>query len=171
MKRVCGEYPFDKYWVYGPIFNKKDGRNVIILIPREGGKRTSLSYARYLMSIHLKRNLSRDEHVDHIDGNKINDCLENFQILSQGENTRKTMKERKIGKKWLLLKCPQCGKIFYQERNQTHIAKKGRFTSCSRACSGSIKRRIQLNRNVDLSSNILKEIVVAVGDNPPTPIP
>jgi hypothetical protein len=54
-----------------------------------GNERKTISYARYLMSTHLGRLLTDEEHVDHINDIKLDDRIENLQILSQKENNIK----------------------------------------------------------------------------------
>ena len=41
------------------------------------------------MEINLQRVLSNDETVDHIDGDKLNNSIENLQILSRSDNAKK----------------------------------------------------------------------------------
>ena len=80
------EYPFNDYAGYLVI--NPEGRKNICLIPLDKTKkRTTISYARYLVSVNEKRILSKKEQVDHIDGNKTNDVISNLQILSAKENT------------------------------------------------------------------------------------
>lgn len=55
-------------------------------------ERTTISYARYLMSVKLNRFLDRNEEVDHIDNDKTNDSIENLQILSSKENKEKFLR-------------------------------------------------------------------------------
>ena len=42
---------------------------------------------RYLMSQHLNRSLNRNEHVHHINGNKLDNRIENLIILSPSEHS------------------------------------------------------------------------------------
>lgn len=83
-------YPYHEYKLYR-IFHKKEGRWYAQLVkPGTTGsktERTTMSYARYEMSVKLKRKLLKHEHVDHKDENKVNDHPDNLQILSSLENT------------------------------------------------------------------------------------
>src|SRR3989304_4720999 len=88
MKRRDGQMPYERYWVYGPILNRSSGRNVMVLVPKDGGSKTSVSQARYLMSVSLGRALGKDECVDHVDEDKSNDSVANLQILSRSNNNR-----------------------------------------------------------------------------------
>jgi hypothetical protein len=119
---------FIQYKVYGPIYHKRIDRYMIHLVSSE--RRTSMTYARYLMCIKEGRWLNMDEHVDHINDDRLDDRIENLQILSQLENNRKSAK----GRTMVELSCPRCNKIFTRERRQTHIVKGGNPSTCSRSC-------------------------------------
>lgn len=136
--------PFENYLLYGPTWHKSEGRWFVFLVDSKNKTRTTLSYARYLMSTNLGRRLNEDEHVDHIDGNKSNDAVSNLQLLTPAENNRKSVVERGQSTKLLELRCPWCDKEFQKRRGDTHLVKGGLFTSCSRSCSGKLKRRIQM---------------------------
>lgn len=109
--------------------------------------RTTMSYARYLMSVHLGRYLLPDEHVDHIDNNKLNDTVDNLQIMSQADNTRKSAL---TGESLVKLICPHCGSNFKRRRGNTNLVYSRRYklTFCSRSCAGkyyAIQRSNQLS--------------------------
>lgn len=164
MKRQIAEYPYDEYYLY-IVFHKEEGRNYANLIPRDknsGLKRKTISYARYLMSVNEKRILNKDEHVDHIDNIKINDDINNLQILTLKENNIKAAKIK--GKKMVVLQCPLCKTLFERRRGQTHLVKGGYFTGCSRKCS-TIFGAIMHNKPNDpkvlkaLEENVIKEYI------------
>lgn len=137
MKRVRAEFPFEAYWLY-KIWHKKEGRWQANLIAIENTKqRTTLSYARYLMSVHSKRILNKDEQVDHLNNDKADDRLENLQILSSAENKKKQEDFYSSSHpKYIQLKCGCCGKIFDSLlKNYTFNLKAGRsIFYCSRPC-------------------------------------
>jgi hypothetical protein len=125
--------PFEGYRLY-KVFHKNEQRQYACLV-KDSEERTTISYARYLMSVSLGRLLLSDEHVDHIDNNKLNDAIENLQILTPEENMRKENSLR--GVKTAVLTCPSCGKEFEREFKNTHLGKgEGSYTACSRQCSG-----------------------------------
>lgn len=105
--KVILEFPFngDGY----KIFHKKEGR-WYIYFTKDTGKKSMTSFARYLMSVKEKRFLNKDEHVDHINNIKDDDRIENLQILTQKENTRKSFLKCKN------VICPTCKKEFFQPR-------------------------------------------------------
>lgn len=106
------EYPYNERWSKGYIVTNKENRKTLILYnsPKD---RSSTQYARYLMAIKLGRFLMNGETVDHIDGDKTNDSIDNLQLLSRAENIRKSCKKPDI-----ILKCPVCGKMFTRTRSQ-----------------------------------------------------
>ena len=100
--------------VYGP-YTRKDQRKHVIIVYDEGTRRTK-SYPRYLLETHLKRELTYEETVDHIDNDKTNDSIENLQILSLSENAKKqqVLNPRKIYE----FVCPCCGRKAIKYFNQ-----------------------------------------------------
>jgi hypothetical protein len=125
------EFPFSEDFKAGYLNVNKEPRRVVLLVKKDNSK-TSISYARYLVSCKEKRYLSKEEHVDHIDNNKLNDNISNLQILSQKENNRKNRE-----KIFISLICPICGKTFSKERRQlSHKIKMGKVPTCSRICGG-----------------------------------
>jgi len=105
------------------------------LVKPGGKERTTISYARYLMAVKLGRILERTEHVDHIDGDKTNDAIDNLQVLTQGDNNRKYVVESGKSTKLVELICPECGRVFYRPPTQVnHKLNKGKKIKCSREC-------------------------------------
>jgi len=136
-------YPdFDK--VTGP-YNRKDGRQHIVLNNStkshgEKGKLKTLSYPKAIIEVELKRQLTKDETIDHIDKNPLNNELSNLQVLSRKAHASLDAKRRKP----VLVNCTLCGKKFEATRNQLRKdhGKTGFF--CSRKCSGQYGKEIQL---------------------------
>lgn len=129
-----GEYPYDNYQVYKPRIHKKEKRQYITLRDLETKKLKTMSYARYLLSVKEKRILNTDETVDHIDNNKLNDNIENLQILTSEQNIVKYLTEVHKPKDLFEFICPNCNKVIYKDKRQLH--KKQKLFFCSRHCSG-----------------------------------
>ena len=155
--RTKGKPPYENYWVYSPVMSKTEGRRVVVLRHRRTKRMTSMSLARYMLSTHLGRRLARAEHVDHVDGDKSNDVLENLQVLTPEENNRKHRLQQQTTKHMLKLRCPACRKVFTREFRQTHRAKHGKFTACSRGCAGTLRQRLQSGVLVDLTDNVIED--------------
>jgi hypothetical protein len=133
--KLCLEHPYSEFKAAYLVINKEPRRNVILV--RNDNTKTVTSYARFLMSIHLGRTLEKYEHVDHIDGNRMNDQISNYQILTRRQNNQKSSKGRKSVK----MICPNCGRLFEKELNKTHLQKGGKFTSCSMSCKNELLKK------------------------------
>lgn len=123
--------------VYGP-YTRKDGRKHVVHY--DGHTRRTQSYPRFLMEQHLNRTLEEWEHVDHINNNHTDDCIENLQILTQRENNKKSRKYAEYG----TFICPTCAIDFtYPMRqykaNQIKQSKRGPY--CSKFCAGKAGKR------------------------------
>lgn len=121
------EYPFNQDWNKGYIVINTDKRRTVILY-NSNQQRSSVSYARYLMCVHLKRYLTENEHVDHKDNDKTNDLLSNLQILTPLQNAQKSAKGETLHD----FICPVCKKEFKLTARQSHKTN----PTCSRKCGG-----------------------------------
>lgn len=122
---------FDGYKVYGPYGSD---RKIVVLVSPE--HRTTMSYARYLMCLKEGRVLESDEQVDHIDGNRLNDAIDNLQVLTPKANLEKDFARRRAAATVDLI-CPMCGVEFTRMRRETHLNESRRqvTTFCSRSCA------------------------------------
>ena len=106
--------------------------------------RKTISYARYLMCVHLGRLLTDDEEVDHKDNNKLNDDINNLQVLSSIDNKQKQALFKWSGHNTkIVLNCSFCGNEFeYASKNYTYYIKSGRTKfNCSKECAYSSYRK------------------------------
>lgn len=146
-RRVYNELVYDGYKIYGPYGQQ---RKMIALVSPE--HRTTMSYARYLMSLHIGRELTEQEEVDHIDDDCTNDVIENLQILTPVQN-REKRDQRMREKASVTLICPECSKEFTRLRRNTNLRFKDKRASspscCSRSCSGSYHSKRRWRRGVD----------------------
>lgn len=95
--------------VYGPytLRSKRKGkgkpRRYVIVLWGSGRDvpRKSMAYARWLMECHLGRELTKEETVDHRDDDTLHDEVSNYQILSHGDNVRKSHPGMVVGsRRW-----------------------------------------------------------------------
>ncbi len=120
--------------VYGP-YTRPDGRKHVIHY--DGVSRRTQSYPRYLMELHLGRELKSTEHVDHINNDFTDNRVENLQLLTVAENNRKSAKPKKI----IIVNCGNCLSQFEIEyrqykNNQLKLGKAGPY--CSKRCAGQV---------------------------------
>lgn len=100
---------------------------------------TTMSYPKWLMQQHLKRDLSPNEHVDHIDGDIDNNDLSNLQLLSPEDNSRKWWQQSgALDRAYIELVCQTCGCAFKRTRSQEEgrIAKNRSGPFCGKTCVG-----------------------------------
>lgn len=120
-------------------------------------KNNYVLYHRVVMENFLERFLLPNEEVHHINKRTKNNKISNLEVLSSIEHRALHAKER--GRYIAIIQCPNCNKIFEKYKNQTHLSKKGTFTTCSSQCKGVISRKIQLGIDV---SNIIKNNILKI---------
>ena len=139
-KKTPAQAPFEDYWLYGPVFHKNEGRYYAHLKHRTIVNKWKLRlYSRYLMCVHLGRELSTSEEVDHIDKNKLNDNIENLQILDKRSHRKKDRR----GITMVSLECAECLKPFKRMKRKVF---KGSLNKhfCSPSCRSKHVRRLQV---------------------------
>ena len=145
--------PFLKDFKSGYVNINKEPRRVLLLVRKDNTK-TSMSYARYLMCCNLNRFLNKEEHVDHIDGDKLNDVIDNLQILTLKENNIKRNLQLNIKKADdIILICPICKINFTRESHRVlHKLNKNKKICCSRKCGGiysHVTKKENLNKLIN----------------------
>jgi hypothetical protein len=118
--------------VHDPHFDISSGRWYIIIYKNktasERRKIIKINLARALMQVKLGRLLNSNETADHIDEDKSNDNIDNLQILTLAENTRKS----KGGPaKIIELICDNCSNKFIRLLKRH---KKSKSNFCNRTC-------------------------------------
>jgi len=119
------------------LYTGKDKRARLV-IQKDDGSITSKSYPRILMEQKLGRELLPEEDVHHIDGNPLNNNLNNLEIIMHGEHQR----EHSIKYFNTIEICQICGNTFimtakkwrclYNDMCRDKIRK--RFITCSKSC-------------------------------------
>ena len=128
MKEEITEYYKKKGFNTVYININKEPRRVATL-RKSDGTMISMSYAKYLYTSYHHCDVSKEEHIDHINGDKMDDRIENLQKISKKYNIQKDHTTKEM----LLLTCPVCGKEFlFEKRNlNSHPS-----PCCSRRCGG-----------------------------------
>ena len=134
---------YENYKLYGP-YKRKDGREHVILTHKLTNKRVTVSYPKYLMETRRGRLLRKDETVDHIDCNPLNNEPGNLRILNR-------RKHAAIDCKRLIpveFECPQCAGTFSlsgrRVSDAVHNRKRGKAGPfCSKSCAGKYSTSIQ----------------------------
>jgi len=134
IKGFPSQFPFEGYTWVNKFFQKKMQRwNVIITGP--GKKALGMLYSRYLMSVKLGRLIDRKIHVDHINGDPLDDRIENLQLLQGSENQKKYFIQNNITVKKIDLVCSFCNNNFLKNLRD-YKAKEGITKNfyCSTIC-------------------------------------
>jgi predicted RNA-binding Zn-ribbon protein involved in translation (DUF1610 family) len=140
---------YEGYKVHGPYTNREGRRMVSLTLDK---KVETTAYARYLMECHLGYKLPKGIDVHHIDGDKLNDVIENLELKNHSEHCSEHTKEMypEIEEKFI---CPTCGKEIILNRSRLHdnrhnrkMGKIGPF--CNRSCAGKYSRTFQGKRDI-----------------------
>lgn len=128
MVEQISDYYEQKGYVKVYINTNKEPRRVATLRSKDG-KMTSMSYAKYLYTSYWECDIPKGEQIDHINGDKMDDRIENLQKISQKYNSIKD----KIKKEYVELICPVCGNKFLFERRNLPFKSN---PCCSKRCGG-----------------------------------
>lgn len=135
MKEEISEYYKNQGFDMVYVGINKDPRRAATLRNYSTKESKTMSYAKYLYTSFYKCEICKGDEVDHINGDKLDDRIENLQVISGYYNRVKDHKHREM----VELTCPICGsKFLYSKRNlSTHPN-----PCCSRKCGG-IKSHIK----------------------------
>lgn len=75
------DYYKKKGYITAYLAINKEPRRVCTLRKADGAM-TSMSYAKYLYTSYYNCEVAEGNHVDHINGNKLDDRIENLQVIS-----------------------------------------------------------------------------------------
>jgi len=106
-----------------------------MVVIKEGGKRTTVSYPKWLVQERLGRLLKPDESVHHKDGDPLNNKEDNLEVLTQSRHAQLHSKPKEV----MEFTCPYCGDVFQKDastyrNNQVRQGKAGPF--CGKRCAG-----------------------------------
>jgi endogenous inhibitor of DNA gyrase (YacG/DUF329 family) len=129
---------------------RKDGRQHLVTIT-PSGKKSVVSYPKYIMEKYLGHYLNTWQTVHHKDGDFTNNNIENLEIINNADHVRYHCDKLK---KSLELTCVLCGTQFrrYHISWEKHNRKQGKFGPfCSKHCAG------KWAKNKQLADNVLKD--------------
>lgn len=143
--------------INGP-YLRKDGR-MHVVVRYTTGKKSTISYPKYLVEVNLNRYLLKDETVDHRDRDFTNNELTNLQILNRKEHATLDAKKLKSQK----FNCLECGIEMILEGNKLsnflkNCRRKNKTNSgpfCSRRCVGIYGANVQNNKVKKLEPTIV----------------
>jgi len=129
MKEKISEYYKNKGFDVVYVGVNKDPRRVATLRNYTTKTSYTMSYAKYLYTSFYKCDIPHGDEIDHINGDKMDDRIENLQVISRKYNIAKDHKRKEM----VELTCPVCGNKF--------LFKKGNLSThpnpcCSRKCGG-----------------------------------
>ena len=122
------DYYKEKGYIRAYLAIDKQPRRVCTLRKADGSM-TSMSYAKYLYTSHHNCDINSGDYVDHINGNPMDDRIENLQIISGRYNVQKDHKRKEM----IIRKCPVCGENFLFEKRNLNSHPN---PCCSRRCGG-----------------------------------
>jgi endogenous inhibitor of DNA gyrase (YacG/DUF329 family) len=138
MKEEISEFYKEKGFNTVYVNINKEPRRVATL-RKPDGTLLSMSYAKYLYTSHHYCDVDKTDNVDHINGDKMDDRIENLQVISGRYNRQKDHKQKEM----LILTCPVCGEEFLFEKRNLSTRPN---PCCSRRCGG-IKSHWKNNQN------------------------
>jgi hypothetical protein len=99
---------------------------------------------RVVMENHIGRPLTSNEIVHHKDGNKMNNKIDNLELMLRTEHTSMHSKLRHRTKEFCKLLCPNCEQEFERAKRLTSILFGARFTCCSKSCKASFDSKLKI---------------------------
>lgn len=128
MKKEISEFYKRKGFKAVYVATNKEPRRVATLLHNDGHL-TSMSYAKYLYTSYYECDVPTTDHVDHINGKRMDDRIENLQVISGAYNRQKDHSHKEM----VIVECPVCGKEFLFDKRNIPFK---RWPCCSRRCGG-----------------------------------
>ena len=128
MKEEVSEYYKSKGFNVVYVNTNKEPRRVATL-RKADGTMCSMSYAKYLYTSYYNCDVDDEYHIDHINGDKMDDRIENLQKITGRYNRQKDH----MVKEMVVVICPVCGEEFLFEKRNLKFKPN---PCCSRKCGG-----------------------------------
>jgi len=125
--------------MYGP-YIRKDGRTMLSGKTIDN-KSFSISYPKFLIENKLNKRLGYNDTIDHIDGNPLNNDLNNLRVIDRKSHAFNDVK--RLYKPLLKVICEYCGKEFEIKNKLSHSNRRHSGYFCSKSCSGKYGSEIQ----------------------------
>ena len=122
------EYYKNKGYIRAYLATNKEPRRVCMLRKADGTMK-SMSYAKYLYTSYYNCDVAEGDHIDHINGDKMDDRIENLQVISGTYNRQKDHKHKEM----VIRVCPVCGTEFLFNKKDLPFKPN---PCCSRRCGG-----------------------------------
>ena len=122
------DYYKGKGYTTAYLATNKEPRRVCTL-RKPDGTVTSMPYAKYLYTSYYCCDVAEGDHVDHINGDKMDDRIENLQVISGIYNRQKDHKRKEM----VIRTCPVCGAEFLFDKRNLPFKPN---PCCSRRCGG-----------------------------------
>ena len=148
------EEPFRSKWLHGYIRTSNEGRKIIDLYSSDTN-RTTISYARYLMCVHLGYILSDEYEVDHKNDDKTDDLLTNLQVLTKEQNRLKQEYNYIMNQQVVYgVYCAYCQTPFLMTERElkSRLSRGVEYPFCSRNCSAGYNFHISGRINLRLGT-------------------
>lgn len=137
----------------------RNGDYVLIVAPKDyPGKLYRGKYCyehHYVYWKHFNILINDNTIIHHKDENKQNNNICNLELRDRIKHIKhhNFMKKSRL----VMLKCPNCEKIFIKERRNTFIVKGGSFSACSRECVGLFRGLDDIVKQERINKNIINE--------------
>ena len=122
-------------------FSEKNGRNYIVTQDEQGREKLT-ALARFNWE-NAYGPIPAGMELDHKDGNKLNDNIDNLQLLTPLQNLNKSLRERGYGPKHIEITCKFCGKKSMKRSKEVNKSIRrgcdGPF--CDASCSQKYRHR------------------------------
>lgn len=151
--------PFSSKWRKGYLSIHPNQRKYVSLYNSELDK-TIISYARYLMSVHLGYIVPSEYEVDHKNDDPTDDRVENFQLLTQEQNLIKQQYKFMMEQIHYGYHCAWCETPFLLTEREVNnrMAQGVELAFCCRSCAASYHHHVSGRANMQLDENLVIQI-------------